>query len=116
MAGKLKKEQAPDARMDITGEVSKIGLDNPEYHYRIVGKDAALKNFNRIGRHKSMGYELVAEDDVKAVMAVKKDVFEARHQARMNEANSRLASVGKKDADQVLNTMEYVRGSSLDED
>ena len=41
----LKKEQRPDTYEDGGKVVNEsIGLDNPDFHYRIVGKDPSLKD------------------------------------------------------------------------
>ena len=86
----LKKEQRPDSTYDGGKIVNEsIGLDNPDFHYRKVGKDPTLKDFGRIGKHKDLGYVIVKENERDVVMACPKTEFEAR-QEQKNAKNDRM--------------------------
>lgn len=85
-----KKEQRPDAVEDGGKVVSNIGLDNPDYHYRIVGRDSRLKDFDRVGKHKDLGYKVVKENERTVVMACKKEDYEARQAKNAQHAENLL--------------------------
>ena len=87
---KEKNEQRPDAVQDGGKVTSKIGLNDPNYHYRIVGKDKQLQDYDRIGKHKDMGYTIVKENNRNVVMACPKDEFEARQAKKLEKANRNM--------------------------
>ena len=55
-----RREQRPELK-DSKGSVSNIGLNNPEYVYREVGKDKHANEYGRIGKHKDKGYVMVKD-------------------------------------------------------
>ena len=84
-----RKEQRPDSMTDGKMEcIADFPLDDPNYHYRIVSKWSAPEG--RVGKHKTKGYKVVAEDDVNYVMACDKDKYEARQAASMAKSENRL--------------------------
>ena len=85
-----RKEQRPDNLTDGGKTVSSIGLNNPDYNYRIVGKDKNLQDYDRIGRHKDLGYEVVKENSRTVVMACPKEAHERRLKERSDKANRNM--------------------------
>lgn len=83
----FRKEQRSDPKTDTpTNKLGdKIGLENPEYNYRVIYEEPENKRDNRPQKHKRLGYEVVAEGDGRLVMACPKQYREEREK----EAQSR---------------------------
>lgn len=112
----FRKEERPDPKTDTptnkAGE--KIGLDNPEYNYRVLYDEPELRTYNRVGKHKRMGYEVVAEGDGRVVMACKKDRHEQRQaesRARSEQIMRRKTAISEGDGYAIhMDTTDVVRG------
>ena len=86
-----RKEQRPDPTREQSSTVGTIGLDNPEYHYRTLGKDKITEEYDRTGRHKESGYTVVSEGPRRVVVACNREDHEARIAASQKESEDRLA-------------------------
>ena len=90
-----RKEEKPDARFDTASlKGDTIGLDNPDYNYRVIYKDKQMEEYNRYGRHEAKGYKKVAEDSTRIVVACKKELREAREKAAQDQSERFLVQTG----------------------
>ena len=111
-----RKEQRPDVLSDGKAE-SKVRLDDPSLHFRIVSKEPGLAEQNRINYHKDKGYDIATETATRAVMYCKKEEYEARQAENVRRANARLMSQRSEKMDEKgmrvsteHDTMEVVKG------
>jgi hypothetical protein len=88
-AGKfVRREERPDPNFTAHPVgLTDIPLNDPDYHYRVVGKDDP----NRVGIHRDLEYGVAKENQTTVVMGCKKEVRERRAKAAREKSEKRLA-------------------------